>query len=162
MVITPGTYLRLRREANGFTIADVAAMIGTTPFVDQEARRQWLALIEADEMPAAPATIAALRGAFPFSIDVLHQLAEHHYGVGAPAVPPICRICACTEWDACHDLATGDACGWAAADLCTLCASGDPDHALVDGDPDDDPDDSPDGGALPMPANDRIAREVAA
>ncbi len=31
-----------------------------------------------------------------------------------------CRVCGCTEWDACMDL-FGDPCHWVEADLCSAC-----------------------------------------
>jgi hypothetical protein len=34
----------------------------------------------------------------------------------------VCKICGCTEWDACVDEEAGETCGWAAEDLCTRCA----------------------------------------
>jgi len=33
----------------------------------------------------------------------------------------VCRICGCSEWDACVD-DEDQPCGWAAEDLCTRCA----------------------------------------
>ena len=35
----------------------------------------------------------------------------------------VCRVCGCTEWDACVDEEAGETCGWAAEDLCTRCFS---------------------------------------
>lgn len=45
-------------------------------------------------------------------------------GDAMPGVPsmlgPVCRVCGCSENDACEE-----GCGWAEADLCTACAAGD-------------------------------------
>lgn len=35
---------------------------------------------------------------------------------------PACRVCGCTEWNACWDEEAGRPCSWAEADLCSACA----------------------------------------
>ena len=40
--------------------------------------------------------------------------------MSAPEGPRACRVCGCTEWQACVDL-FGDPCHWAAPDLCSAC-----------------------------------------
>ena len=116
--MTPGTYLRLRREAAGLTMDDVVMLI--TP---DEAR--WpLALlltfaIEIDEVLPSSSELQSLRFAYPFDRYVFRQLVGR-----LDPKPEICGVCACTALDPCAS-ETGDTCGWAtpAHDLCTACAT---------------------------------------
>lgn len=141
ILISPGTYLRKRREAAGLSSADVAAMIVTEPRLLEHDLIYWLDRIEADVVPTTFRTIACLHCCFSFDIEVLEALVAIQL---APAtgtiVPPprLCRVCACSERDSCApDQTTHIACSWAAEDLCSACA--DPDA------PDDDPDGPGDG-----------------
>ena len=117
--ITPGAYLKLRRKAAGLILSDVAARVSTDPHTPEHLRVDQLELIEADIQPAGPSTIMALRRAFPFSVWGLTLLARIAQGDDL-AAPRLCRICACSELDACDDR-RGGPCGWAEADLCTSC-----------------------------------------
>jgi hypothetical protein len=118
--VTPGAYLKLRRTAAHLSIADVAANIATEPPTAEHTRVQWIELIEADATPAKFSTIVALGRTFSFDIHVLAQLEASAQGATLP-LPPICRICGCTELDAC-DAGHGDGCAWAEDDLCSVCA----------------------------------------
>ena len=115
MIISPGTYLAKRRQAAGLSIADVAARLATEPRVAEHVRVEWIDLIERDEMPAAFATIVALRRIYPFDLRILAMLVACTLYPSAPP-PRICRVCACSQFDACPD-----GCGWAEHDRCSAC-----------------------------------------
>ncbi|WP_416366480.1 helix-turn-helix domain-containing protein [Sphingomonas aurantiaca] len=83
MTLTPGQYLRTRREAAGLSIADVAERIATVPRWAQHLRRGWLAQIESDQMPASFNTIVVLHQVMQFDLAVLVALTAE--GVEAPA-----------------------------------------------------------------------------
>lgn len=123
MAISPGTYLRLRREASGQSIEDVASLIATTPPMDEHGRAEWLRLIERDEAPIGAHVAATLQYAFPFSWRVLRDLGEIHAAISARA-PRLCRKCACSEFDPCDP-----PCGWAGPELCTSCPDDAPANA---------------------------------
>lgn len=94
--MTPGTYLRLRREA-----ADV-----TTDEVDGiEAARLWQ--IEADQADITGREIVALGRCVDFDVFVLLRL------TGGSESEEICRCCGCTFDDPCDP-----PCDWAAPGLC--------------------------------------------
>lgn len=119
--ILPGAYLTLRRVAAGLTIADVAERIGTDPRLGEIDRCQLITQIEADARGATIHTLTALRRAYPFSVDVLSQLARLADGEPFRA-PQLCRVCGCSEFDACADR-SGYGCWWVERDLCSSCAS---------------------------------------
>lgn len=129
--MTPGAYIRARRTAAGKSLADVAAAIGTEPQLAEHGRIEWLQAIEADVMPARFDTLVVLRNVFRFSFDVLEQLVQISLGADIGA-PQICRICACSEFDACQvdqlgwRSPTGRlGCWWVEPDLCSACADRD-------------------------------------
>ncbi|MGY2732362.1 helix-turn-helix domain-containing protein [Sphingomonas sp. UYP23] len=118
--ITPGAYLKMRRQAQGFSIEDVAARIATELHLSERMRVLWIKSIEGDVMPATFRTIVALRQIFRFDLTVLAQLEAIGQGVDIPH-PPLCRICACSERDPCFD-ADGSGCWWVLDDLlCNVC-----------------------------------------
>ncbi|WP_052507961.1 helix-turn-helix domain-containing protein [Sphingomonas hengshuiensis] len=115
--MTPGTYLRKRRTAAGLSIEDVAALLPTEPHVDLRARVEWLRGIEEGAYPAmTPNTVLAMREAFPFDPDIVCWLFALQNSPDLPA-PRLCRICACSEEDACVPV-----CSWVAPDLCSSCS----------------------------------------
>ncbi|MCW2361645.1 MULTISPECIES: XRE family transcriptional regulator [Sphingobium] len=120
MTMSPGTYLARRRAAAGLEVEDVALRIETTPYpMNLRDRVAWLRNIEQDVSPLTIGTAVALQQLYPFDGEVLIQLCVC---IDNPqkAPPAICRVCACTQHDACRD---GDmTCGWAEDDLCTRCA----------------------------------------
>ena len=89
--MTPGIYLRKRREAARLSIADVAAAIPTTPPLKEHLRMGWLDLIETDQTPAIFNTIVALHQVVPFDLHVLVQLS-----IDGGTVPLLCPDCAAT------------------------------------------------------------------
>ena len=116
--MTPGAYLKHRRTAHGLGIHDVAAALATEPRLAEHVRAEWLEQIEADIVPMSFNTIVALRRAFTFDLDILAQLAA--IAMHLPVEPPrLCRICACSEADAC--LGHHSACSWIEHDLCSAC-----------------------------------------
>lgn len=123
--LTPGAYLARRRQAAHLSIDDVAAMIETDPRLDQRARRAWLAQMEADLSPISIESVTALSRCFAFSRIALQGLANHAREPDRFAPPRICRLCACSELDACFS-ADRPPCAWMEDDLCTACAFPDP------------------------------------
>lgn len=129
-MITPGTYLRLRRQASGFAIEDVAALVHTSPRLGEVDRAAWLRRLEDDVAALSPDVIATLHDAFRFSHRVLTALIDlRSYGAGVVSEPAICLICGCSQFDACFDGHTS--CAWsnAASDHCTACVGKDLPHA---------------------------------
>jgi transcriptional regulator with XRE-family HTH domain len=102
--MTPGAYLKKRREAARLSIDDVARVIETEPRYALHLRKGWLELIESDETPAAFNTVVALHQVVPFDLDVLIALSIE--GREAPRLCPdcaagldddgTCRLCADT------------------------------------------------------------------
>lgn len=174
ILISPGTYLRKRREAAGLSSPDVAAMIVTEPRLPEHDLIYWLDRIEADVVPATFRTITCLRCCFSFDLDVLAKLVAIQLarpGAQPDDPPRLCRVCACSERDACGpDRTKQSACSWAAADLCSACADPDAPNDDPDGPGDGEPaqfgidaDDRGDGEAHRGPANDtHIPSEIAA
>jgi hypothetical protein len=115
--MTPGTYLRKRREAFGRSIDEVALTIhGPGSVIDMPSR---LEAAEADTQPLSGLLLGMVRrsGAFPFDPAVYFWLVAIARGDDQrwPA-PRICRSCACSEMDACDP-----PCAWVEPDLCTGC-----------------------------------------
>ena len=123
-MMTPGTYLKLRRQAAGLSIDDLADMVHTAPRLGAVDRRAWLQRIEADVAALSPDVIATLADAFRFSRRVLQQLLDlRSYGAGTTLVEPrICHLCGCSDLDACRDEQAQLNCGWSGPDSCTACA----------------------------------------
>lgn len=121
-MMTPGTYLKLRRQAARLSIEDVAAMVHTAPRLGEIDRCGWIARLESDVAALSPDVIAALSDAFRFSRRVLLQLIDaRSYGDGIDQ-PQICIICGCSNQDPCVDERDNSCCDWSTADSCTACA----------------------------------------
>jgi hypothetical protein len=102
--VTPGRYLRLRREAAGLGLGELP-IAGTAALA-----------IELDARPPTADELDALRCAIDFDHHVIAALA-------AGETPRLCRQCACSEWDPCiHDLQGGGSCWWVEHDFCSACA----------------------------------------
>lgn len=122
--LSPGEYLRLRREAAGFDIDFVAMAIGAERGTAAE-DLPLLRRLEADE-PLPANVVEGLLGdlsrrAYRFDPYIYYALAGVAADPRSPC-PPICRQCGCTWNDPCRD---GSApCAWAdaAATRCTACA----------------------------------------
>jgi transcriptional regulator with XRE-family HTH domain len=130
-MMTPGTYLKLRRQAAGLSIDDLADMVHTAPRLGAVDRRAWLQRIEADVAALSPDVVATLADAFRFSRRVLQQLLDlRSYGAGADLVEPrICHLCGCSDLDACRDEQAQLNCAWSGPDSCTACAPVSPPNA---------------------------------
>lgn len=137
MTMSPGTYLRLRREAEDMSIEDVAMLLPTEPHIDVIARAEWLRRIEGDIEPIGLHVVKALRYAFAFDAYVLSELDYLRLHPGGIPAPMVCERCACSELDAC-----GTGCWWKRPGLCSSC-------------PDDPADDNAE--QVPHLVNDRAA-----
>jgi transcriptional regulator with XRE-family HTH domain len=114
MTLTPGQYLRKRREASGLSIDDIAERIGTVPHWAPHLRRGWLEQIESNQMPATFNTIVVLHQVMQFDLRVLVSLTAE-----ATDAPRLCKVCACSDEDPC--VGTSGPCSWVNVDLCTAC-----------------------------------------
>ncbi len=121
MPLTPGAYLKHRRQAAGLSVADVAALMRTEPHEPEHLRIERLKLIEADAAPMTLATIVGLRLIYRFDLTILAQLEAIAQGASDINLPPLCRFCACSQDDACSD-ALGQGCDWVSDDVCSRCA----------------------------------------
>lgn len=127
---SPGTYLRLRREAQHLSIDEVAALVRTDPDVPLAARAELLRAIEADLTPISDVVIGSLMraadiGSFRFDPEILVRLIDRAAGDTSRTPPRLCRKCACSEFDACHCGSQGGhwtGCYWVESDLCSACA----------------------------------------
>lgn len=72
--MTPGEYLRQRREAAGLSRADVAARFHTEPRWSELERADWLARIEEDVEPVTLRVAALLIEMFPVNPATLAEL----------------------------------------------------------------------------------------
>lgn len=128
--MTPGTYLRKRREAAGLTLPMVADRIAALPWairpatVDQVRRMAvLLRQAEGDDNNLTVPQAMLLRNVYGFDVDIYQSLLlRHSYGpaIGV-AAPQLCRYCACSWQDACTE--HGNGCAWVPGDptLCTSC-----------------------------------------
>jgi hypothetical protein len=120
--MSPGTYLRLRRQAAGLTRDDIALITETEPTkVCARRRAEWLSDIENDGPALTGDLVEILRSAFNFDPAVLHLLVAIHAGADLVA-PQLCRVCACSWLDPCDGDSLGS-CSWVSGDptLCTAC-----------------------------------------
>lgn len=132
MILTPGAYLRHRRQAAMLSIGDVADMFHTQPRWSEIDRIDWLQRIEADVEQPTFRTIIVLRACFNFDIGVLGDLVAIAHGAAIDP-PRLCRICACSEHDPCPDKHGRDvvSCSWVEQDLCSACATPERDAPAV-------------------------------
>lgn len=129
--MTPGTYLRLRREAAGLSLDEVSLVTQTVPSVCARIRGEWIAAIEQGIVPVSIDVALALQIAFPFDWDVLVKLCALQARLIDQA-PRICAACACSEQDACtgHD---GEPCEWVGPLRCSACVDRTPPAAAATG-----------------------------
>lgn len=128
---SPGTYLRMRREAQRLSIDEVAALVRTEPHLPLAARAEMIRSIEADVVPIGDDVIGSLMraadegGSFRFDPEILVRLIDIAAGDKSRIPPRLCRKCACSEFDACHCGSQGGTwigCHWIERDLCSACA----------------------------------------
>lgn len=131
-MLSPGSYLKLRRQAAGLSIEDVAAMVHTAPRLGEIDRCGWISRIENDVAALSPDVIATLADAFRFSRRILQQLIDARSYGDASALTRICLICGCSDQDPCVDPNSFDCCGWSTADSCTACVpTASPTHPAI-------------------------------
>lgn len=148
--MSPGTYLRKRREAAGLELEELALMLGSDPQVSARTRAEMIAAVERDAAPVTEDLLRALLSAgtawneqgrpyrvhaFPFDPVVLIKLMDAFSGVqtaGCTALNPkgemprLCTSCGCSDHDPCgwRYHAAGGAetpCHWVGADRCSAC-----------------------------------------
>lgn len=112
--LTAGAYLRLRREASGLSVHDVAVACTSSPVGIPAA----IAAIEEAEQDRADlqwADLRRLRQIFSLEPNIYLAIAQ------GLSVGGVCRGCGCSEEDACQDGRTG--CAWtdATRSFCTAC-----------------------------------------
>lgn len=127
--MTPGTYLRKRREASGIPVDTLGRSMvpadRTAAKHDQLGKifADMLAEAEADRLPLDSAASRIIADIFGFDNEIYDRLVAIRFGHNLP-IPQICKACACSWNDPC--LSEGvdtieSPCSWAEADLCTAC-----------------------------------------
>lgn len=94
--ISPGTYLRLRRQAIGLSVEQVALALGTVPHIPAIDRAEWLKAIEADVQPVTLDASLALKRVIAFDWSVLVALCANRVGL-TDWTPTICHACGITR-----------------------------------------------------------------
>lgn len=123
--MTVGRYLRLRREAAGHSIDELAFMLGSS--TDHRATmRCQLGLLEDDKLGSGItlAFINVLAASRPFAFDdhvANALLARRLDPAGDLPLPQVCRSCGCSWHDACET--SSGPCSWVNGDptLCSAC-----------------------------------------
>jgi hypothetical protein len=114
--LRPASYLRLRRQAAGLSVEDVAVLLAPRA-ADRGAARAFVRLLETDLMVARKARpIERLATCYPLDPAVYYQLA------GPAPHPRVCRGCGCSEWNLCQHEERG-ACSLASPTRCSHCAT---------------------------------------
>ena len=90
--ITPGTFVRLRRQALGLSIENLATMLDSVPGVSTQRRVEWLAAIENDVLPITVPTAWALHRAISLDLGVLSYWMEIAEGA-APSLVDALLAC---------------------------------------------------------------------
>ncbi|WP_156679373.1 hypothetical protein [Sphingomonas profundi] len=113
--MSPGTYLRLRREATGLSLRELAYQFFTPP-LDLAEVEQLLVNAEADDAPLDAGSLHRVNLFVPLDIEIYASL------LAELPTRSVCRRCACSWFDPCQD--SFGPCAWAdaAATLCTRCA----------------------------------------
>lgn len=87
-MMTPGTYLKLRRQAAGLSVDDVAGLVHTAPHLGAFDRSAWIGRIESDVAAISPDVVRALASAFRFDRRVLLRLIDlRSYGADIGVTP---------------------------------------------------------------------------
>ncbi len=102
-MMSPGTYIRLRREAAGLSLADVAGMLDTDPHVSAQRRVDWLAAIEADREAVNERIALALIVVLPIDFAALSLLVANAAGARDVVAPRICDHCGAGAIVGCRD-----------------------------------------------------------
>lgn len=128
--MTPGTYLKLRREAThvplGMLVIQLTGMPDRIRHVTYEDRMRMLRHLvaaEADQVIVTVPQAALIRRAVPFDITVYEKLLQRHLEgpFSAAPEPRVCIGCGCSWHDAC--VTDAGPCSWssAEADRCSAC-----------------------------------------
>jgi hypothetical protein len=128
--MTPGTYLKLRREAAhvplGILVIQLTGMPDRIrPVTDEDRMRMLRHLVaaEADQVIVTVPQAALIRRAVPFDITVYEKLLQRHVEgpFSAAPEPRVCTGCGCSWHDAC--VTHAGPCRWASAeaDHCSAC-----------------------------------------
>lgn len=128
--MTPGTYLRKRREAAELSIRDVALLLADDRTSAAELEQR-IGEAESDGGPLQGGLVGRMLRAFGLDVDVYLALSTLTADpLAAVPVPQICRVCACSWNDACEDPQLGP-CAWVDGDstLCTHCVGQEVHHA---------------------------------
>jgi hypothetical protein len=148
-LLSPGAYLRKRREAAGVTLDDMAAQLAGLPWRVRPPHPSDVALMlerleaaEADRDNLTVLQASLVLNVFPLDIEVYEQLLLHHHARRAPwiarsvPIPRVCRRCACSDRDGCRT--DRGMCAWARGEpaLCTACERIERAAADVGGQPD--------------------------
>lgn len=124
-LMSPGTYLRKRREAAGLELEDLALMLDSVPAVSARSRADLIANVERDAAPVTEDLMTAiLRLGDALRIDPLIWIRLIDLAAGMDiAWPKLCQSCACSEFDPCvHDVGGHQvACHWVVNGLCSAC-----------------------------------------
>ena len=105
-MMTPGTYVRLRRTAARRSLLDVAVRLDTEPHVPAHDRVDWLAAIEADRLPVTERIAIALYEVLPIDLVTISRLQAHADGVRDVPAPLLCAHCGAGVPGGCADQAT--------------------------------------------------------
>lgn len=128
MTLSPGTYLRKRREALRLGVKQAAANLAASPWAVRRATPDEVNRLmhrinaaEADRQPFTVDQARLLGNVFSLDIGVYEKLLALHADPTNPDLPhpQVCRGCACSFMDAC--VTDRGACSWAEPDLCTAC-----------------------------------------
>ncbi|KPF76749.1 hypothetical protein IP68_02315 [Blastomonas sp. AAP25] len=147
--MSPGTYLRKRREAAGVSLdlaavalvpwaqakkvfepAAVRSVINNDLVAQVVHVSAWIAELERDMRVVDGAVTARLACIIPLDVEIYDRLVAHKHGVAVP-LPQICRECGCSWHHPCVQRVESGipgcfaeyGCAWAGADpnLCTAC-----------------------------------------
>jgi len=146
--MTPGTYLRKRREAAGVSLELAAVAFlpcSNTPIQPVLGPRSaghgmvatvlkiaaWLGELESDQRHVDGIALVQMSGVVPFEREAYDRLVALHLGVDV-APPSICRECGCGVLTACTH--AGYPCAWSETDpnLCTACERREAQEAAAD------------------------------
>ena len=95
--LTPGWYIRVRREAAGSPVEELALLLPMEPAVPALSRAEYIRAVEAGIQPVTIDLALALQRALDgFHIDVLFALVNVALGwVDLQFLPPLCAVCGC-------------------------------------------------------------------
>lgn len=156
--MSPGTYMRKRREAAGLDLDRLSLMVAARhgdqslgiagSYAAARAYHRQIERLERDEPGDYLVLVDELRGAFHFDLGVYQHLVLLQADSSLPC-SPICRRCACTWMDACVDELRRTCC-WVSVPegeppLCSHCRDRGPNP----------------GERMPVPANDGETRNAA-